>query len=262
MEAYFTAVKWIMTALLGLCIGSFLNVVIYRVPENMSLATPPSHCPKCGYRLKPYDNIPVFSYIFLGGKCRKCREPISPRYMIVELANMALWMLCLGVFGKDSLIFAAVAALAISNAICIFFIDLETMLIYDRFQIIFAVLGAAAAFLDGYEPFWMHFIAAFVFGGAFLLLGVVGKRVFGKDALGGGDVKLAACIGLFLGLGRTLLAVMVSSLVASIVLIAVRRRNGDEKGKEYPFGPFLTSGFAFALLFGEQIIEAYMGLFA
>ena len=83
----------VLTALLGLCVGSFLNVVIYRVPNGMSIAMPPSHCPKCGYKLKWYDNIPVLSYIILGGKCRSCKEPISPRYTIVELLIMLLWLL-------------------------------------------------------------------------------------------------------------------------------------------------------------------------
>ena len=260
MEAYYTGVLYVLTALIGLCVGSFLNVVIYRVPEGMSVATPPSHCPKCGYQLKPYDNVPVISYILLGGKCRKCREPISPRYMIVEITNAALWLLSLAVFGERSLPYAFLAAAALSTAICIFFIDLEHMLIFDRFQIILAVLGAAAAFFDPYEKPLAHLIGAVAAGGLFLLVALVGSKVTGMDVLGGGDVKLVAGIGLFLGWRRTLVAVIAASLVASIVLLAVRKKNGDEKSTEYPFGPFLTAGFALALFLGETIVSAYLSL--
>lgn len=260
LEAFYTAVLYCMTALFGLCIGSFLNVVIYRVPENMSIAMPPSHCPKCGYQLKPYDNIPVLSYLILGGKCRKCRESISPRYMIVELTNALLWILSLVCFGEESLLYAFLAAAALSVSICIFFIDLETMLIFDRFQIILAVLGVAASFCDPYEKPLSHLIGALAAGGSFLLLAIIAKKILGRDALGGGDIKLAAGIGLFLGWRRALLTVLLASLTASIVLLLAARRNGDEKGKEYPFGPFLTAGFAFAIFLGEPIITWYLSL--
>ena len=260
METYYTVVKWVLTSVFGLCVGSFLNVVIYRVPEGMSIASPKSHCPKCGYKLKPYDNIPVISYMILGGKCRSCRERISPRYMLVELANMFLWMGCLLFFGKTSLVYTYVAAVALSVCVCIFFIDLDTMLIYDRFQIMFALLGGFAAFLDNYEGFLAHILAGIAAGLIFLLLALAFKKVTGKDALGGGDIKLVACMGVFLGWKKLLLAILVSSFVASIVLVVLRRINGYEKGKEYPFGPFLTSGFAFSLFFGERIIDAYISL--
>ncbi len=260
MSEFYTVVLWILTSIYGLCIGSFLNVVIYRVPEKMSIVSPPSHCPKCGYQLKAYDNIPVFSYIFLGGKCRNCREKISPRYMIVELTNMVLWMLSLWCFGKTSLVYAFIAAIALSNAVCIFFIDLDHMLIFDRFQIIFALLGIVAMFFDPYEKPLSHLIGGVAAGGIFLLIGIIGKKVMHREALGGGDIKLVFCMGLFLGWRRTLLAILLASLVASVVLIAVRNKKGDEKGTEYPFGPFLTAGFAIALLFGEKIISAYLSL--
>ena len=260
METYYTVVLYVMTALIGLCVGSFLNVVIYRVPVGMSIAMPPSHCPKCGYQLKPYDNIPVLSYLFLGGKCRNCREPISPRYMIVELANALLWILSLIAFGKISLLYAFLTSAALSVLICIFFIDLDHMLIFDRFQIILAVLGAAAAFCDPYEKPLSHLIGALAAGGSFLLLALCAKKILGRDALGGGDIKLAAGMGLFLGWRRILLTVLLASLTASIVLLTVRYRNGDEKEKEYPFGPFLAAGFAISLFLGKPLITWYLSL--
>ena len=137
-------VVYVLAGLLGLCVGSFLNVVIYRVPNGMSIATPPSHCPKCGYRLRAVDNIPVLSYVFLGGKCHNCKEHISFRYTAVELLNMALWLLCVLIFWKKSIVYACMAAAACSVFICIAFIDLEHQLIFDRFIITLFVLGVVA----------------------------------------------------------------------------------------------------------------------
>ena len=147
----------VLTALLGLCVGSFLNVVIYRVPNGMSIAMPPSHCPKCGYKLKWYDNIPVLSYLILGGKCRSCKEPISPRYTIVELLNMLLWLLFALSF-HDNIFYLVVCCLAASTLVVIAFIDLEHMLIFDRFQIIMLALGVLAIFADPSVVWWERMI--------------------------------------------------------------------------------------------------------
>ena len=260
METFFVIYVWVLTALLGVCVGSFLNVVIYRVPENMSIAFPPSHCPKCGYRLRFYDNIPVLSYLILGGRCRQCRERISPRYLIVELLNMALWLLSLWFFGSYSLVYAGITAVALSVAVCICFIDLDHMIILGRFQILLALLGVCAVFFDPYEKPLSHLIGAVCAGGVFLLVAFIAEKILGREALGGGDIKLVAAMGLFLGWKRILLTVLVASVVASVVLIIVRRCHHDEKEAEYPFGPFLTFGFAFSLFLGEPLINAYLSL--
>ena len=102
---------YILSGLLGLCVGSFLNVVIYRLPNNMSLANPGSHCTSCQYSLRWYDNIPVVSYLLLGGKCRKCKSRISPRYMLVELLNSVLWVLSVALFWESSVVYACAAAI-------------------------------------------------------------------------------------------------------------------------------------------------------
>ena len=101
MDDYILIVTYILSGLIGLCVGSFLNVVIYRIPNNMNLSKPASHCPKCDYQLHWYDNIPVLSYLMLGGKCRKCKQPISIRYMLVELSNMLLWLLAVYLFWEN-----------------------------------------------------------------------------------------------------------------------------------------------------------------
>lgn len=269
---------YILTGLIGLCVGSFLNVVVYRLPQGMSVATPASHCPNCNYFLKWYDNIPVFSYIFLGGKCRKCRAPISPRYMIVELTNMLLWLACLTVFYKVSLLFAAISAVACSVFVCVFFIDLEHMIIPDRFQIILLVLGVASFFANDGIPYWERLIGG---GGGFLLfLGFyfLGMWIFKREALGGGDIKLVATCGLILGYKKLFLAILIGSLTASIVLLILSSRkakneqlsdnesNSDSPSlpvdqREYPFAPFLTVGMVVSLLLGQFIIDWYVNLF-
>jgi len=251
---------YILAGLVGLCVGSFLNVVIYRVPNKMSIATPASHCPKCGYKLKWYDNIPILSYCILGGRCRSCKEPISFRYTAVEILNAVLWLGCAMLLWKESVPYACIAMLACSVGICIAFIDLEHMLIFDRFQLILLALGVAAIFFDSGTTWYSHLIgmaAGFV---SFFLFGAIGKKIWKNDALGGGDVKLAAVLGLLLGWEKLLLAVLIASLIASVVLIIVRRVRGDGKNTEYPFGPFLVLGMTVALLFGNRIISWYVGI--
>ena len=138
----------VLTIVLGLCVGSFLNVVIYRLPKNMSLAKPKSHCTNCDYQLKWYDNIPVISYIILGGKCRKCKTRISPRYIIVEILNAVLWFVALMLNTnviistmQTNYLMLAVSFVALSTLICVAFCDFENMEIPDEFQIILLVCG-------------------------------------------------------------------------------------------------------------------------
>lgn len=260
MDVYFTTVTYIFTAVFGLCIGSFLNVVIYRVPKKMSLAQPPSHCPNCNYQLRWYDNIPVLSYVLLGGKCRSCKQPISPRYMIVEIANMLLWILCVWRFWKCSIVYACLSAFVLSVCICIFCIDLEQMLIFDRFQLILAGLAVCSLFFDPQVSLLSHGIGCLIGGGSFFAIAFLSEKLLKKEGLGGGDIKLSAGMGLFLGWERWLLSVLIASVSASVILVFCRNKQKDEENREYPFGPFLTIGFAVALLFGELIINWYLNL--
>lgn len=257
METYYLVVGYLLTGLLGLCVGSFLNVVIYRLPEGMSLAKPASHCPQCGYQLKWYDNIPLLSYLFLGGKCRSCKKHIPFRYTAVELANMVLWLLCAWCFGFDHLVYVILCAAVCSVCLCVFFIDLEHQIIYDRFQIILLVAAVASLWFDPTTIWWSHFIGGI---GGFALFWLVGKlagKFYGREALGGGDIKLAGVMGLFLGWQKLILAVLVASVGASIVLMFLRRYRGDDKQREYPFAPFLTVGFVLTMFLGTPVIEWY-----
>ena len=252
-----------LTALIGLCVGSFLNVVIYRVPKNMSLIKPPSHCPKCGYFLRWYDNVPVLSYLFLGGKCRKCREHISFRYTAVELINTVLWGLCIFLFWNKSIPFACIAAVASSVFLCVFFIDLEHKLIFDRFVLILLALGVASMFLDpdfGWRSHLIGGISGFV---AFYLIALAFRLIRHKEGLGGGDIKLTAVAGLLLGWQRLILSILIASISASVVLLILTyraKKKQNEQDIEYPFAPFLTTAFLISLFFGSAILSFYLGL--
>lgn len=259
-EEFIKIYVYVLSGLLGLCVGSFLNVVIYRVPNGMNLAKPNSHCTTCDYMLRWYDNIPVLSYIMLGGKCRKCGERISPRYMIVELFNAALWLLSAHLFWDSNPVYAVLCAVVLSTLVCIFFIDLEHMLIFNRFVIIIAVIGIVAIFFDGYTEWYDHLIGAAAFGGGFALIYYGAILILKREGLGFGDVKLAIASGLLLGWQRMLLAMLIASVSGSVILVILKRVRGDEEGHEYPFGPFLAVGIGAAMLFGEPVISWYLSL--
>ena len=252
---------YILVAILGLCVGSFLNVVIYRIPNNMNLAYPASHCPKCQEKIKWYDNIPVLSYIFLGGKCRHCKEKITVRYLLVEVLNALLWLLSAYVFWKESAVYSIVIMLVSSVLICITFIDIEHLIIFDCFQIMLLILAIIAIFFDKRVNFDSKLIGI-IFGTVFFMIMHAGaKVVLKKDGLGGGDVKLAAICGLLLGFGRGFVAIIIASVMGSVVLLIVNRIRKDKKNQEYPFAPFIVLGVMISLYIGQYICEWYLDLF-
>ncbi|MBQ0101521.1 MAG: prepilin peptidase, partial [Firmicutes bacterium] len=203
--------------------------------------------------------IPVLSYIILGGKCRKCGEHISFRYTLVEIGNMILWLASVLIF-RENLVYAFICCAVSSVALVICCIDFEHLLIFDRFQIILGCLGLLAVPFDKSVSHWSHLIGGIAGFGVFWLIGTVGTAVLKKDALGGGDVKLAGVMGLFLGWQKLLLALMIASVLGSVILLALSAARKEE-GKEYPFGPFLTLGLVVSMLFGNGIINAYISLF-
>ena len=231
----------------------------------MSVAKPSSHCPNCKSEIKWYDNIPVLSYCLLGAKCRNCKTHIPFRYTAVELANMVLWLICVKCFWHISIVYAIICALVLSTLLCVFFIDLENLIIPDRFQIILAVAGIVSIFFDktslsGNFNWLTHIIGAVAGFAVFWLFAIVGEKIAGREALGGGDIKLSAVMGLFLGWQKLLLAVIIASFSACIIIFCLKIFK-KEKSREYPFGPFLSVGFAVAMLFGDSIINGYMSLF-
>jgi len=250
----------LLVFLFGISFGSFLNVLIYRLPAKKSLIRPPSKCPRCESRIKFYDNIPILSFIILGGKCRHCKQRISFRYPLVEMlaglfSVIAIYNFGLSVQGLEvaylSLLFLA-----------IFFIDLDHTIIPDIFTLSGIAIGLAVSFIPGAMIGWKQsLIGIAVGGGSFFLVGTVGEFIFKKEALGFGDVKYAAMVGAFLGWKNLMLMLLIASFLGSVIglaLIYFKKKKGQPT--YIPFGPFLTVGAWVSIYFGDALIRAYLSL--
>lgn len=254
-----------LTILLGLCVGSFLNVVIYRIPNNMSLAKPASHCPKCKNQIKWYDNIPVLSYIFLGGKCRHCKEKISFRYPFVELLNCVMWFLCLLFFTNFIIpsfelnwLRFVTSCVVSSTLICIFFCDLDNMEIPEIFQLILLLCGLILLLDNPSKENIMLKVFGFIGAGAlFIIVNLIFRLIKKRDGIGFGDVELVACAGLILGGYKMILALTLSCVVGGIALLIIASIRKD-KNREYPFAVILTAGIAFSMFAGDFIVNWYL----
>jgi leader peptidase (prepilin peptidase)/N-methyltransferase len=240
---------------LGAIAGSFLNVVTYRLPRRESLITPASHCPKCGTPVRPYDNIPILSFLLLRGRCRSCSAPISVRYPLVEALTAAL---CVGaVLAHSSASGIALSVALILIVVPAALIDLEYRLIPNRLT----ALGAVLALVIGLaldpsgEP--VRLLAA-VGAGGFLLLAALAY----PGGMGMGDVKLAAVMGLFLG-RAVAPAIMIALLAGVLVGGVVIARKGAREGRKtaLPFGPFLALGALVAVFVGDGLVEGYVNHF-
>jgi leader peptidase (prepilin peptidase)/N-methyltransferase len=242
----------------GLAVGSFLNVCIHRLPRGQSLNSPPSRCPQCDYRLRWFDNIPVVSYALLAGRCRKCRAQISVRYPIVELVTMALFLLHGAVFGWTAFL---IPRLVFACAMVVLFaIDLEHQLLPNAITLPGIVVGLIASsvlppgIIDA-------LIGAIVGGGVLWLIGEAYFRYSGHEGMGGGDVKMLAMIGAFLGWKLVLVTLVLSSVLGSIIgVIVIAVRKGGMK-YALPYGTFLALGALVASLAGEAIVSWYVGLY-
>lgn len=261
MKIYHAAMLYVFIGLLGLCIGSFLNVVIYRVPNKISLVKPDSHCPVCKNKIKKKDNIPLFSYFALGGKCRSCGAAISPRYPAVEFANMMLWLISLRVFGGNDIRMAVIGMGVSSILLCVALTDLENMWIPDGYHLILLALGIAAAAIGGRARAFDAVVGC-VCSLLFFLMLFYGTKLFLKrEGLGGGDVKLMAAAGFLLGWRSACVATFIGTVSACIVMLPLSRHRGDGASREFPFAPFLSLGILVAFFAGDAIMNAYLGLF-
>jgi leader peptidase (prepilin peptidase)/N-methyltransferase len=244
-----------LAALAGLVIGSFLNVVAHRLPRRESLATPGSRCPSCGAPVKPYDNVPVVSWLALRGRCRSCGAPISPRYPLVEAATAVLFASVVLVKGADR--DAWLGLVFVTLLVPVALIDLEHRIIPNRLLAPAAVAAVAIQAAVDVDKLPEHLIAAAAAGGFFLLAALAYPR-----GMGMGDVKLAAVMGLFLGraVAPALLAALIAGTLVGAVVIA---RKGAAEGRKtaVPFGPFLALGGVVGLLAGNPIIDWYLRTF-
>jgi leader peptidase (prepilin peptidase) / N-methyltransferase len=247
-----------MMIVIGLCVGSFLNVCIYRLPRGGSLVRPRSRCPGCESDLRWYDNIPVVSYVILLGRCRRCRSRINPRYPIVELLTAAVFVLHYLVFGPTALLAVRVAFAC--AMIVLFAIDLEHQILPNAITLpgLAAGLVLSLAFPPGVFD---AVLGALVGGGVLWLIGEAYFRYTGQEGMGGGDVKMLAMIGAFLGWKLVLVTLVLSSFAGSLigVLLLVLRRGGLKQA--LPYGTFLALGALFASLYGEAVVEWYTGLY-
>ena len=269
MEQFYYIAACVLFAVFGLCIGSFLNVVIYRLPRGMNLAKPASHCTVCGHTLAWYDNIPLLSYILLRGKCRTCGTRISPRYFLVELANAALWLACcMAVYrGVSSLPVAAVYALALSVLLTMAITDMENLFLPDSLQIALFLLAVAGVFTDVSQ--WRDKLyGLFAGGGFFLFIYCLSFVLFQREGLGFGDVKLMASAGLLLGWKGVIVATVfaVAIALADILVKKVFLLNGKklpcaETGDEFAFAPYLAFGTAAAMFCGTALFDGYVAMF-
>ncbi len=248
-------IAWIFC--LGLVIGSFLNVVIYRLPRNKNFIIARSACTSCNSELKWYHNIPLFSYLFLRGKCGFCKDKISIRYPLVEFLNgiFYLYFFWQYSFSANFFIFAGL----ISILLIIFFIDVDFQIIPDVITLPCMLIGLGISFLPNGIGFVPSIIGLLVGGGSLYLIAILGDWLFKKDSMGGGDIKMAAMLGAFLGWQKVLfifLSSAVIGLVVSIALMAVSSK--IRKERVVPFGPFLASAAVLAIIYGEQLIDLYV----
>jgi leader peptidase (prepilin peptidase) / N-methyltransferase len=264
----------------GLIIGSFLNVCILRLPEGKSIVLPASACPKCGAKIRPYDNIPVLSWLILRGKCRSCRAPISPMYPLVEFLTGLLFLCCYLVFGLtiEALKWAIFAALLI----VLVFTDFRERILPDVINFVGFGLGLLLSLFtpsqDGTAMWlsgrWFDFappapilslvdalLGAALGAGVLWLIAEGYFRLRGKEGMGFGDVKMMLMAGAFLGWKRTLLTLLAGSLIGSILGIAFILARRKDSEYELPFGSFLGMAAMLVVFFGNPVVHWYQGLF-
>jgi leader peptidase (prepilin peptidase) / N-methyltransferase len=248
------------TFLLGLIVGSFANVCIYRLPRRESVVAPPSRCPSCGGLIRARDNVPVLSWLLLRGRCRACRAPISPRYPAVEAANGLLWLALAVVRGPR---LQTLVEMALVTALLVLsLIDLDHQILPDAITLPGVAVGLLASLLPG-SPV-TPLAALLAAAGGWLAFAAVAKayqRVRGIEGLGQGDWKLAAMLGAFLGWQPMLLTVLVATLAGTAVGLAAVALRGRDLRHSLPLGTFLGASGIAVVFFGEPILSWYQGLF-
>ena len=252
IEIYFA----ISAFILGAVIGSFLNVCICRLPRDESVVSPPSHCPNCSCGIHWYDNIPLISYLLLRGKCRGCGTRISPQYPLVELLNGLLTLALFLRFGPT--FFFLVLFLFCSALVVITFIDLEHQIIPDEISLPGILLGFLFSFfLPGHT--WLNSLIGILLGGGSLLLVASGYHwLTGKEGMGGGDIKLLAMMGAFLGWKAIPFIIFASSLIGSVVGISLMLIKKKDSKLAIPFGPYLAFAAILYIFYGRPLIHWYL----
>lgn len=241
----------VYAGILGAALGSFLNVCIARLPERESLIRPRSRCPNCGHQVAWYDNVPIVSFLALRGKCRGCRQPISWQYPAIEGIVAVTWVLMAWHYGptwdglRGSLFFTILIGIAV--------IDARHYLIPDVMSLGGLGAGLALSLLPGTPTPLYSVIGAALGFGVLLLVGVGGEMLFKKPAMGGGDMKMMAMVGAFLGPAGAMLTIFLGALAGTLIFGPISLKTG----KLVPFGVFLAVGGAVTFLFGDAVVEWY-----
>ncbi len=241
----------ILTFIFGTIIGSFLNVVIYRLPKKIPFIRGTSYCPHCKTHIKPIDLIPIISYVFLKGKCRHCQQPISIRYPIIEALTGLLMMLVYLRYGLS--LMSIIGLVLTALLIVITMIDIDTMEIYDRFHVMIIVLGVITMLISDL-PILDHVIGFFIISVPFLIIAMI------TNGIGGGDIKLIAAAGLLLGYQSTLVAFIIASILGGFVAIMLVIFKLQHRKSLIAFGPYLCLGIYVAFLVGKPIFDWYISL--
>ncbi len=242
--------------LFGAIVGSFLNVCIYRLPREESIVFPGSHCPYCKTPIRFYDNIPIISYILLRGKCRYCSHIISPQYPIIEgltAFSSVLLFIKYGISLNYLIYFAFVSALIVITVI-----DLYHQIIHDVISLPGIGVGLLSSLILSNITFWESLIGIISGGGILFLVAVGYQWLFKREGMGGGDVKLLAMIGAFLGWKSVFLTIILSSFIGSVVGIVLIAIKGKNLKYAIPFGPFLSLGAVISLFYQNEIIYWYL----
>lgn len=285
-----TIFTYIFIFILGTVFGSMINVLIYRLPLEEDVVVKPSHCMNCGARLKPYDLIPIFSYIFLRGKCRHCGEKISIQYPLIEMLTGLVFVGIFYLFGwniEPVALIQMIPSYDVFNLfaifllsvifLAIFFIDLRHYIIPNELIVVGLISGLVFAVLKSVSFMWSGFniiqpiafkwsilldalYGSLIGAGAFVGIMLLGEWMFKKEAMGMGDVKLMAVVGLFLGFKLTVLSMFLAFVVGSIISVFLLATKIKSREDMVPFGPFIIVGSMLALVWGEQILTWYFGL--
>ena len=242
-------------AALGAILGSFLNVLILRLPKNESVVYPGSKCPNCQTPITWYDNVPIISWVILGGKCRSCKVGISIQYPTIELVVALLWFGAVWFYG------ATLTALAVglfgTILLGIAITDARHYLIPDEFSLGGLAIGMLLSFRGGWDGFLVALVGAAVGFGVLFVVAVIGEKVFGKEAMGGGDIKMMAMVGAFVGCQGVLLTIFIGSLLGTLVFVPLLATG---RKPLVPFGIFLAAAAAITFVVGDAIIAWYWGL--
>lgn len=241
---------------LGTLFGSFANVCVYRLPQHLSIVFPGSHCPWCQEALRPWHNIPLLSYVLLGGRCATCKTAISPRYPLLELGTGLLYVVLYHHyhFSVQGMVFALLAT-ALLIVSCI---DLAHTIIPDAITLPGIVIGLGTSLWLTPIGLGNAVLGAFIGGGLFLLMAVLSVVILQREGMGGGDIKLIAMIGAFLGWHAVLVTILLGAVLGAlvgIILLLVRRQGRKEP---LPFGPFLAIGAFLSMIWGDTILSWYV----